>query len=323
VGANAFSGCNNLTIYTERTSNPNWGGITVWNVTLSPSKNFVVSFVKTVQILNARNPSRADHSFGGWLHTNGITYSTIADAPNGTLTAIWNASSCIAEGTLITLADGSQVAVESLTGNELLLVWNHHTGDFDVAPILFIDSDPLKAYEIIHLFFSDGTDVKVIYEHAFWNTTLNRYVFFRDNENIEYIGHWFVRHTTDTYGNLVRSNVQLIDVQIYTEYTTAWSPVTFSHLNFFVNGMLSMPGATEGLINIFAVDANTLQFNQAQYLADIQTYGLFEYTDFEHLIPIEVFIGFNVQYLSVSLGKGLITWERIEWLIGYYGGFWG
>ena len=60
---------------------------------------------------------------------------------------------CVADGTLITLADGTQKPVEELTGDELLLVWNLETGSFDSAPIVFIDSDSFAEYEIIHLHF--------------------------------------------------------------------------------------------------------------------------------------------------------------------------
>ena len=229
---------------------------------------------------------------------------------------------CVAEGTLITLADGSQKPVESLTMDDMLLVWNHHTGNFDVATMVFNDSDPYDQYKIIHLYFSDGTEVKVVDEHAFWNATLNKYVFIRENESTQYIGDWFNKQTTDANGNMIWENVQLIDVQIYMEYTTTWSPVTFAHLNFYVNGMLSMPGATEGLINIFEVDSNTLQYNQVAFQEDIQTYGLFEYADFQELIPEVIFDAFQVQYMKVSLGKGLITWEGIEELIAYYSEFW-
>ena len=75
---------------------------------------------------------------------------------------------CVADGTLITLADGSQKPVEELTGDELLLVWNLETGSFDRAPIAVNFAESFSDYEIIHLHFSDGTDVKIIDEHAFW-----------------------------------------------------------------------------------------------------------------------------------------------------------
>jgi len=228
---------------------------------------------------------------------------------------------CVAEGTMVTLADGSQKAVEALDGNESLLVWNHYTGAFDIAPMVFVDRHAASAQDVIHLYFSDGTEVKVIWEHAFWNFDLNSYVMIKGTEADQYIGHWFKQHINIPDG-IGWTQVQLVDVQYYTEVIAFYSPVTFGHLNFYVNGMLSMPGDTEGLINIFLVDSDTLQYDQAAYAADIALYGLFTYADFEGLIPVEIFDAFNVQYLSISLGKELITWDRIEWLIEYFAAFW-
>ena len=172
----------------------------------------------------------------------------------------------------------------------MLLVWNLQTGTFDAAPILFIDSDPADTYEVTNLYFSDGTEVKVIYEHAFWDFDLNQYVFLR-NDAAQYIGHWFNKQITDENGQLTWTKVQLTDVVVKDEYTTSWSPVTFSHLCYYVNGMLSMPGATEGLINIFEVDAETMSYNQEVLAADVEQYGLFTYEEFAEILPVsqEVF----------------------------------
>ncbi len=226
-------------------------------------------------------------------------------------------SECIAEGTLITLADGRQVPVETLTGAEMLLVWNMRTGTFDSAPILFIDNDPLKTYDIINLYFSDETSVKVIYEHGFWDFDLNSYVYLDKNAE-QYIGHWFNKQTTDPEGNFVWEKVQLTEVTFTQEYTTAWSPVTYSHLCYYVNGMLSMPGGISGLFNIFDVDAETMQYNEEAMFADIAEYGLFTYEDFEGLISEEVFDAVNAQYLKVAIGKGMLDWDTIISLISKY-----
>lgn len=229
---------------------------------------------------------------------------------------------CVAAGTLITLADGRQVPVESLTGNELLLVWNLFTGKFDVAPILFIDSEVAGIYEVITLTFSDGTTLKVIDEHALWDFDLNEYVFIR-SDAAKYIGHWFNKQTYDADGNMVYTRVQLTGVTVTEEYTSAWSPVTYGHLCFYVNGMLSMPGATTGLINIFEVDPDTLTIDEEQYLADIEMYGLFTYEEFAalYLVPEEIFDAFGGQYLKVAMGKGLLTEDMISILINRYSEF--
>lgn len=222
--------------------------------------------------------------------------------------------SCIAEGSMITLADGTQVAVEDLTGNENLLVWNMLTGQFDSSPILFIDSDSLYSYEVIKLTFSDDTEIKVIDEHAFFDMTLGEYVFLR-RDAAQYIGHYFNKKSGNTW-----TTVQLTSVAISTESTTAWSPVTYGHLCYYVNGMLSMPGATEGLINIFDVDTSLMKYDPVQMAADIQTYGLYTYAEFNAIIPLPeyVFNAFNGQYLKVSIGKGLITLNEIAALLERY-----
>ena len=234
-------------------------------------------------------------------------------------------SSCVAEGTLITLADGTQKSVEELTGDELLLVWNMNTGTFDVAPIIFIDSDPYAEYEIIHLYFSDGTDVKVIYEHGFWDFDLNRYVYINDDCPQQYVGHWFNKQTADADGNFAWTKVQLVDVVIHTEYTTAWSPVTAEHLCYYTNGMLSMPGGIAGLFNIFEIDPETMEIDQEAYLADIAEYGLFTYEEFLEIldVPEEIFDIFQAKYFKVAIGKGLLDADRLMELITRYGGILG
>ncbi len=241
---------------------------------------------------------------------------------NGNTVDTTKTEECIAAGTLITLADGSQKAVEELTGDEMLLVWNLKTGTLDSAPIMFIDSDPTHTYDIINLHFSDETVIKVIYEHGFWDFDLNSYVYLDENAE-QYIGHWFNKQTSDEYGNFAWEKVQLTEVTFTQEYTTAYSPVTYGHLCYFVNGMLSMPGGIEGLFNIFEVDKQTMTYDLQAMAADIEEYGLFTYEEFYEIYPIseEVFEAFNGEYLKVAIGKGLITYERIAELIERYSEF--
>ena len=242
--------------------------------------------------------------------TNG-DYAFKMPASDVTITAY---SECVTADTLITLADGSQVRVDSLSGGEELLVWNLETGKLDSAPILFIDSDPEAAFEIVHLYFSDGTDVKVIYEHGFWDYDLNKYVYL-DRYAAKYIGHTFAKHSGEEL-----SRVQLTDVVIETEVTTAWSPVTAGHLCYFVNGMLSMPGGVGGLFNIFQVDPDTMTYDPEAMQRDIETYGLFTYEEMNAIVPLpkEMFETCGGAYLKVSIGKGNMTLDDLIYMIERY-----
>ena len=262
---------------------------------------FVGSVFATFNFSQA-NPTQADNNISSSLEE--FTYS------------------CVAKGTLITLADGSLKPIENLTEEDNVLVWNLFTGTFDSAPLLFLESDPVANYEIIQLTFSDGTTVKIIDEHAFWDFDLQKYVFFRNNTT-EYIGHWFQKQELDSVGNLVWSRVQLVSIDTYQEVTSAWGPVTYNHLCLYVNGLLSMPGATEGLINIFEVNPETLKYDEIKMQQDIETYGLCSYAEFNAKveIPEEMFNAFNGQYIKISIGKGLIDINTLRKRISRYVNF--
>ncbi len=230
--------------------------------------------------------------------------------------------SCVTSGTLITLADGTQKAVEDLEGSEKLLVWNMWTGKFDSAPIIFIDSESSNTYNIINLSFSDGSVTQIITEHGFWDYDLNKYVYIREDNATNYLGHSFAKETLNEKGERVLTQVKLLNVEFKKEENMAWSPVTCGHLCYFVNGMLSMPGATEGLVNIFNVNPETMQYDELQMKLDILNYGLFTYDDFLE-VPHEIFDAFGGAYLKIAIGKGLIDLESINKLIEHYAGFLG
>ena len=224
---------------------------------------------------------------------------------------------CVTPDTLITLANGSQVRVDSLTGNEQLLVWNLETGKLDSAPIMFMDSEEESEYEVVHLYFSDGTDVKVIYEHGFWDYDLNKYVYL-DCDADKYIGHSFAKQSGDKL-----TKVQLTDVVLETMVTTAWSPVTADHLCYFVDGMLSMPGGVGGLFNIFDVDAETMTYDMEAMARDIEKYGLFTYEELSSYVELseDMFYMAGGPFLKVSIGKGNMTMDELITMIKRYSKF--
>ena len=245
-------------------------------------------------------------------------YNYSSFTSDGTLTKLEAGSSsgggCVTPDTLVTLADGTQVRVDSLTGNEELLVWNMVTGKLDKAPIMFVDSEKEAEFEIVKLVFSDGTEVNVIYEHGFWDYDLNKYVYLDANAS-DYIGHTFAKQNGDSL-----TKVQLVDVVTETVVTTAWSPVTVGHLCYFVNGMLSMPGGVGGLFNIFEVDAETMTYDSEAMEKDIETYGLYTYEELNAIAPLseEMFNAAGGAYLKISIGKGNLTTDELIGMINRY-----
>ena len=101
------------------------------------------------------------------------------------------------------------------------------------------------------------------------------------------------------------------------EFVGCYSPVTAIHLNYIVDGMLSMPGGVEGIFNIFEYGEG-LKFDEELMKDDIEKYGLMEYEVLAPYVPYEMYVAFNAKYFNVAIGKGLITFEKILYYADKY-----
>ena len=189
--------------------------------------------------------------------------------------------------------------------SDVLLVFDHETGQYVAAPILFIERDGGAEYTVINLTFSNGTTTRLIYEHGLFDLTLNRYVYITEQNFSSFIGHEFAVLSEHGY-----ETVTMTDAYLTTEYTGCYSLTTAYHLNYFIDGFFSMPGGIEGLFNFFEYDEN-LRYDEEQMAEDIAKYGLYTYEDFAPYLPEELYYAFQAPYFKVAVGKGMITFEEI------------
>ena len=221
--------------------------------------------------------------------------------------------SCLLPETLILMSDYTYKQAKDIVAGDMVMVLNHYTGKLDVAPVVFNDYEEKQFFNVVQLHFSNNQKVGVIYEHGFFDLDLNQYVYITENNYQEYIGHRF--YAFNEYYE--KEIVTLESVQIETKYTECYSPVSANHLNIITEGLLSMPGGIKGLFNIFELDENQM-INQEKMQADIEKYGLFTYEEFETYMSKEAFEMFNVAYVKVSLGKGLMTIQDVQYLLERY-----
>jgi len=237
---------------------------------------------------------------------DGIVSGELGDAP----------STCVTSDTLITLADGTQKRIDTLDGTEQLLVWNHSTGKLETAPIAYIvnHGEETGEQQVTHLYFSDGSNVKIIGEHVFYDADQNKYVTL-DADAESFIGHTFVT-SPNADGKL--QTAKLVKVEKKIMESGVYEVVTYQNLTCFTDGILSASAYMDKLLNIFDVNAETLAFNAEDVQKDIETYGLYTYADFEGLISEEAFELYNAAYLKIAVGKGYITWDDVLALIDIF-----
>lgn len=257
---------------------------------------------------------------GTFIGNAGDSYTPTADI---TLVAKWieENNSCLIEGTMITLADGTLKKVEDLTMNDVLLVFNHETGKVEPGIILMLDhlDVPRQMYRVLNLEFSNGEILRMIDGHGVFDYTLKQYVFITEENMNDYVGHEFY----STYYNgveFVSETVTMTNAYVTEEFTKIYCPLTAVHMNFYASGLLNftpMPhGISTGHTNIFELD-DDLTYNEEKMQADIEKYGLFTYEDLSDYLTEEQFNVLPFKYFKVSIGKGLMTWDQMIYAIEY------
>ena len=213
---------------------------------------------------------------------------------------------CLAEGTMITMADGSRKAVETLSQGDLIKAFDHNTGKMTTAKIMdYWQYDELKG-GLITLHFSNNVDIRIVDAHAFYCREENNYVCLDKHNVDEYIGKHFYNADNATW--VVLESATLSDEKVKTFYLA-----TEKHFNCVAEGMLNVEDGVYYVINsAFEYDDN-MRINKLQKLLDIARYGLFKYSEFDYMTKEEFDIH-KIAYLKIVLGKGMITEDDLQLL---------
>ena len=225
---------------------------------------------------------------------------------------------CFAEGTLIVMADGSRKKVEDIKKNELVLAFNHETGDIEKTPVFGNFEYKEKNKGLFTLNFSNGSSVRVVGGHCFFEKEANKYVEVTITNYKDYIGHKF-------YNAELGDWVELSGVETSNEKARTFIFVTKNNLNCLADGMLSNEdGIYTALANVFKFNSD-LTINQEDKAASLKEYGLWCIEDQDYITDemIEVldlysyYDGLNFKYFNILDEKGLLGYD-IKDLILYW-----
>lgn len=285
-----------------------------YNESGDPDKQFGIS---TDEVVSASDDNTYIYTDGDTITvtfsmSEGVlTYIIFADTDSDVWDGTYQESACIAAGTMITLEHGEQKAVEDLEIGDVIRTFNHETGEVSSAPVCFI-WESKNAANAFTLTFEGGTAVTVIEEHGFYDKEEKGYAFINAGNAADYIGHYFYNADTDSW-------LELKSFEAISDGVDAYAIATSGHFNHLSNGMLSMCDGTFKIIaNLFEYD-DQMRFDEDKKQADIEMYGL---TPIEKILELEGFYeadyyDYNLQYLNIAIGKGLVTWELMEALSDY------
>ena len=229
--------------------------------------------------------------------------------------ATGSSGGCVAEGTQVTMGDGSTKAIEDIKVGEKVMSLNPETGEYEPQSVAIHCDHGTKDWDVLTLKFSDGTQVRSIYDHGYFDTTLNTYAYIRTDNVSSFIGDSFIKRRAD--GSV--GEVTLEDYEITTENVGSYTLVSAYNYNFIVEGMLSMTSEDghDGMFEFFDYGENG-RYDTASMQKDIETYGLYTYEDFSEYLTREQFEALNFKFYKPNVEKGIITFDEIILMIQQY-----
>lgn len=210
-------------------------------------------------------------------------------------------TTCLAKGTKITMSDGSLKNIEDINENDFVLTFNHEKGCFENSEVLYLyRCDEPKSPFIIS--FEDGTELSIIGEHDLFEKESLKYVTLTDADAEEFIGKHFYSVNKKAY-------IRLVSVTRCNEKVDYYEVYTKNSFNCIANGMLNVADDVDYMLNIYEFN-DDLTINTEKFNQDIKQFGLFQYSD-EYGVTKNFFEDWNMRYVSVAIGKGLITMEEL------------
>ncbi len=145
-----------------------------------------------------------------------------------------HASFCIIEGTQITIADGSTKAIEDITYDDELLVWNFYDGKFDKAKPTWIKvAEVAPRYNLVK--FSNGSEVGFVgaggekgYHRIF-------------NKEAGAFTHTGCKDTPNGTTTFAEDNTfpTVVSQEVVEKEVKFYNVITDKHYNLFANGILT------------------------------------------------------------------------------------
>lgn len=270
----------------------------------------------------SNSPSGINYSISGNILTvskrdnnaSGTIRITVTDNSYGTTASCsitYTTSSCVAAGTLVAMADGTFKKIEDVQIGDMVLSWNFIIGQIEATPVSLYWNHGEAIYKILNLEFSNGTTVRVINTHGFFNYTLNKFIYINEENYRDYIGHEFV--SIDALDGV--KNVLLTKVSVTEEFIGCYSLRTACNDNAILSNLLSLTWEDyPGMLTYFAMGSD-LKYDEAKMQSDIETYGLYTYEEWKEYVTYEEFVALNGKYFKILVGKGILTIEDIYTLI--------
>lgn len=152
------------------------------STTVNGTVNLSTSVLTTMSTLNTGSPKVGDivissHYSSSYANLR-IGYISALSGTTATIKTTYVSTgkfTCVAEGTMITMADGTKKKVEEVKEGELLRSVNLETGETEESVCLFAQMTTVDAH-LYYLMFDNGSKLRINWTHDIYNATKKTWV---------------------------------------------------------------------------------------------------------------------------------------------------
>lgn len=173
------------------------------------------------QTLSINVPGAASpYTVYAWVQT---PFTTVFSSPASGKSGI-----CFIKGTMISLSDGTYKAIEDVTYDDMLLVWDFDLGRYaEAKPIWIKVAETESSYNL--LTFSDGSTLRTSGNHHIFNKEAKRFTHtMRDDTPVG-------TTTINEHGK----EITLVSAEVIPATVETYNVFTEYHLNMFADGILT------------------------------------------------------------------------------------
>lgn len=199
--------------------------------------------------------------------------------------------------------------VKDLDGEEKILTFNHFTGEYEIMDILVIVNHGKGYNEKIRLLFDDNSYLDIMTIHGMFCLDDNIGYIEMHPQNVEQlIGKHFAK--LDPLLEHPYISAQLIGYEIYEVYEESYSLDSVINLNAYANGFLTVT-TFNGTLNNYYDYYDGITFDSISMQNDISLYGLYDYSTWSTIMPIEAFYALNIPHYKATIEKNNLQMNEL------------
>lgn len=221
---------------------------------------------------------------------------------------------CFAKGSDILVPGFMTKKIEELSLGDYVLTFNQFSGRFKKERIAYYEHQYNKSFAKISLTFDDNKKIELITAHCLLNYDTRKFDLINEDNAHSFVGNKYL------YYDMLKRKFcagKLVHVEIVHEITESYTIVTEHSLTHFLGNFMAMTDGIEGFYNYLSLN-DSFAFDKKELQNDIINYGLYTYHEFADYMSKYEFRAFQIPYLKISVGKNMLTKEKIISYINMY-----